>query len=161
MIGSAIREFNPDTDKQAIISLIAELQDNEQTFDDRIPPGIEMAERYYDWTMQRGAENSGKIFVVEVSGAVVGFISVLARMKYTDPDEYSHEYSLVDEFIVHQPLRGQGLGKALMAKAESYTRECGVKRLQLDVTASNLKARRFYTSWGFETLSLEMEKRLD
>jgi ribosomal protein S18 acetylase RimI-like enzyme len=156
-----IREFNPDTDKQAVIGLMAELQDNEKTFDDRIPSGLEMAEKYYDWTMQRCTENSGKIFIAELGGEVAGFICVLDRMKYTDPDEYPHEYSLVDEFIVHQPFRGKGLGKALMARAEAYTKECGVTRLQLEVTASNVKARRFYTSWGFETMWLDLEKKLD
>jgi GNAT superfamily N-acetyltransferase len=160
MITPVIREFNPGTDKQAVIGLIAELQDNEKTFDDRIPPGVDMAGTYYDWTIERARENSGKIFVAEVEGVITGFISVLARMKYTDPDEYPHEYALVDEFVVHQPLRDKGLGKALMARAEEYARECGATRLQLNVTASNLKARRFYTSWGFETMWLEMEKRL-
>jgi ribosomal protein S18 acetylase RimI-like enzyme len=156
-----IREFHPDTDKQAVIALIAELQDNEKSFDDRIPPGSEMAETYYDWMLKRNAEYAGKIFVAESGGAVVAFINVLGRMKYTDPDEYPHEYAYIDEIIVRSQFRDTGIGRKLMAAAETYARECGVNRLQLEVTASNVKARRFYTSIGFETLWLSLEKKLE
>ena len=156
-----IREYNSKTDKKAVIALVKELQDSEKTFDPRIPPGVEVAESYFIWMMKRCQKYSGKLFIAEEEGNAIGFISVLSRMKYSDPDDYAHEYALIEDLIVHAPYRGRGIGSKLLSKAEKYVREEGILRLQLEVTAANSKARRLYNIAGFQEAWIELEKKLD
>ena len=158
---ATIREYNPRKDKKAVIVLIEELQDSEKTFDVRIPTGFEIAKPYFAWMMSRCRKYSGKLFVAEDKGNVIGFITVLGRMKYTDPDDYPHEYALIEDLIVCAPYRRRGIGRHLLSRAEEYAREVGVLSLQLEVTAANSKARRLYNSSGFQEAWIELEKKLD
>ncbi len=158
---AVIREYNSRTDKKVVIDLIKELQDSEKTFDPRIPAGAEVAGPYFSWMMRRCRKYSGKLFIAEDDGNAVGFISVLGRMKYTDPDDYPHEYALIEELVVHAPYRGRGLGRQLLSKAEEYVRGIGIRSLQLEVTAANSQARRLYKSAGFQEAWIELEKKLD
>ncbi|MDD5702169.1 MAG: GNAT family N-acetyltransferase [Dehalococcoidales bacterium] len=158
---AAIREYNSKKDKKAVIDLIKELQDAEKTFDPRIPTGAEVAVPYFAWMMKRCRKYSGKLFIAEDDGNVIGFISVLGRVKYTDPDDYPHEYALIEELVVRAPYRGRGLGRQLLSKAEEYVRGIGSLSLQLEVTAANSQARRLYKSAGFQEAWIELEKKLD
>lgn len=155
-----IREFNPKVDRPAVLHLIQELQDSERNFDTRLPPGSEIAATYIDWMLQRCRKYQGKIFVSEDGSRAVGFVTVLARMKYTDPDAYPHEYALVSELVVDAPFRGRGLGRALLSRAEEYAWYMEASSLQLEVTAGNLMARRLYASRGFIESWLGLEKEL-
>ncbi len=105
---ASIREYNPRIDKKAVIALIMELQDSEKSFNPRLPSGVEVAKPYFAWMMKRCQKYDGKIFVAEEEGEVIGFISVFGRMKYTDPDDYPHDYPFVEDLVVHAPYRGRG-----------------------------------------------------
>jgi ribosomal protein S18 acetylase RimI-like enzyme len=155
-----IREYKPRRDKRAVIDLVGQLQDSEKTFDKRLPAGSEVKEAYFEWMRGQGRKHSGKIFVAEADDKVVGFISVLGRMKYPAPDDYPHESAFVTDLIVLEPYRGRGIGRMLLSKAEDYARELGVHRLQLEVTFNNSKARRLYSSYGFENDLIRVEKKL-
>ena len=62
--------------------------------------------------------------------------------------------------FVARKFRNQGLGKKLLAAAESYAREKKVKWLRIGVFADNQVANRLYESMGFRSLFLEREKEL-
>lgn len=157
---ATIREYNSKIDKKAVITLIQELQDSEKTFDARIPTGAEIAEPYFEWMIKRCRKYYGKIFIAEEEGNIIGFMTVLGRMKYTDPDDYPHEYALIEDLIIHAPFRRRGLGYRLLLKAEEYARAMRVFSLQLEVTAANTNARKLYNLAGFKESWIELEKKL-
>jgi ribosomal protein S18 acetylase RimI-like enzyme len=110
--------------------------------------------------MKRCRKYSGKVFIAEDEGQAVGFITVLGRMKYTDPDDYPHEYALIEDLIVHVTHRGRGIGRQLLSRAEDFAREIDIASLQLEVTAANFRARNIYNLAGFQEAGLELEKKL-
>jgi GNAT superfamily N-acetyltransferase len=155
-----IREYNPKRDRKAVTELAGELQDSEKTFDPRIPAGADVKEAYFKWMTRQRRKYSGKIFVAEDDGKTVGFVSVFGRMKYPTPDDYPYEYAYISDLIVQKAYRGKGLGRMLLSWAEEYARSLGVSRLQLEVTFANKRARRLYSSFGFENDLIRVEKKL-
>jgi GNAT superfamily N-acetyltransferase len=55
----------------------------------------------------------------------------------------------IDEFFVTPAFRRQGIGAALLLKAENVLRESGVQRLQLQLGSANARARDFYAARGY------------
>ena len=88
-------------------------------------------------------------------------------------------WGVVDEahllnIAVHQELRGEGYGKAILDYLESACRERGLEKIILEVGRRNTDARRLYKQKGFSTIgfrrgyyrdigddALVMEKRIE
>ena len=62
---------------------------------------------------------------------------------------YEGPVALLDELYVAPLLRGQGVGSALLATAESVTRERGGELLEIGVDGEDTDARRFYERHGY------------
>jgi GNAT superfamily N-acetyltransferase len=62
---------------------------------------------------------------------------------------YEGRVGLLDELYVVPGLRGQGVGSALLAAAESVTRERGGALLEINVDGQDTDARRFYERRGY------------
>ena len=54
------------------------------------------------------------------------------------------------EIAVQPAMQGRGYGKALLAHAIALARRNGAVRMFLEVRESNARARKMYTSFGFE-----------
>jgi GNAT superfamily N-acetyltransferase len=62
---------------------------------------------------------------------------------------YDGPVGLLDELYVVPARRGQGLGSALLAAAESETRRRGGEVLEINVDGDDTDARRFYERHGY------------
>ena len=62
------------------------------------------------------------------------------------------------DIFVKEELRGKGIGKMLIEKAEGYCRQRGYSRLSLMVSAGNQAALRLYASTGFKRDQVNMGK---
>jgi len=62
---------------------------------------------------------------------------------------YEGPVALLDELYVVPELRGQGVGSALLAAAESVTRARGGELLEINVDGQDTDARRFYERRGY------------
>ncbi len=83
------------------------------------------------------------VFVVDDDGEVVGRLS-LAR----DPHPASRHVADLG-LMVALSHRRRGLGRALLARAVSWARQSGVRKLELHVFPWNLPAIALYESFGF------------
>ncbi|MEP7092242.1 MAG: GNAT family N-acetyltransferase [Nocardioidaceae bacterium] len=96
------------------------------------------------------------LHVAVVDDVVVGFVALSTRTHFTgDVDAY------VGELVVAPGRERQGIGRALLAVAESWAREHGLVSLTLDTGAVNTVARRVYASAGFVEEDVRLTKRLD
>ncbi|MBR4866532.1 MAG: GNAT family N-acetyltransferase [Clostridia bacterium] len=93
-----------------------------------------------------------RLFVAEVQGRVAAFLALEVHR-----EELTFTY--VDDFAVTQAFRGRGIGHALMAAAEDYTRSVGIPVISLHVEKHNTGARRLYDSLGY-TLYEDQDTRL-
>ena len=75
-----IREYDPTTDYPALRMCFIELQAWEQSFEPGLLAPEEAADPYLAEVFWNCAESSGRIFLAEANGIVVGFVCVLAKV---------------------------------------------------------------------------------
>jgi GNAT superfamily N-acetyltransferase len=102
-----------------------------------------------------GLETSGHdIFVGVAEGAEVGQLWL-----FTDPEALARE-TFIYEIAIDEQHRGKGLGRGLLAAAESWCAEHGVTVVRLNVFAFNMTAISLYESSGYSVTNLNMMKRI-
>ena len=97
----------------------------------------------FGWTLRNfsDAHASGNaLTVLTVDGVTAGIAAV---MHVLDESELM-------EIAVQPAMQGRGYGKALLAQAIALARRNGAVRMFLEVRESNARARKMYTSFGFE-----------
>lgn len=97
----------------------------------------------FGWTLRNfsDAHASGNtLTVLTVDGVTSGIAAV---MHVLDASELL-------EIAVQPAMQGRGYGKALLAQAIALARRNGAVRMFLEVRESNARARKMYTSFGFE-----------
>lgn len=97
----------------------------------------------FGWTLRNFSDShaSGNtLTVLTVDGVTSGIAAV---MHVLDESELL-------EIAVQPAMQGRGYGKALLAQAIALARRNGAVRMFLEVRESNARARKMYTSFGFE-----------
>jgi ribosomal protein S18 acetylase RimI-like enzyme len=86
--------------------------------------------------------------VAEVDGVRAGFVLILDSL----PDEVTgDDQAFVVYMAVERELRGNGIGLALLQRAEDEARKRGVPYMALMVTEENAAARALYERAGYRT----------
>lgn len=101
------------------------------------------------------------VLVAESAAEVVGVV-MLAPID--EPPDYSilRPVAALDlGIVVDKSLRHRGVGRRLMAAAETAARGRGATAIGLDMHAENVPARRLYESLGYRTFGLLMRRELD
>lgn len=155
-----IRECDRNTDFDGMRACLIELQEFERRIDPRKPAGDEIATAYISDALSQCAECHGRIFVADEEGEIAGYATVLARVRSGTLDDGDLEYAYLADLVVRAAYRGRGMGRDLIAKAETYARGEGAKWLRVCVLAENQGARRLYHTSGFSELYVDFEKDL-
>ena len=100
-------------------------------------------------------ENVG-VFVAEQNHSLTGFVVVLVRMTPDIPILVPRCYALIENIGVDKSHQKQGIGKALMARAQQFASAKGASSLELTVYEFNQDARAFYEALGYQTESRRM-----
>lgn len=90
------------------------------------------------------------------AGTFLGYVLVGPGGGFLTPEEYGFVYDV----WVAPPHRGRGIGKRLVTWAEGWAREKGYRRIKLEVSATNARARRIYEELGFRDERHHMGKTL-
>ena len=98
------------------------------------------------------------VFVAEdaASGRPLGFAHVKTFTDYFTAEPHGH----VSDLVVAEGSEGRGVGSALMAAAEDWSRARGHRLLTLNVFDENRRARRLYDRLGYRPDTLRMVKVL-
>ncbi len=156
-----IRHYTPD-DRAALRSLVLDLHEEVRRYDPDLVLGEDFLVGYFEQLLAKQAGSAGGIYLaVTPEGTVVGYVVLYGRLHPPGADERPDPYAWVAELYVRSSLRDQGLGEALLARAEAHARDLGVYKIELAVVAENAAARRFYERQGYRDRSLVMTKRLD
>ncbi|MEO8432352.1 MAG: GNAT family N-acetyltransferase [Acidobacteriota bacterium] len=87
------------------------------------------------------------VFVAEdPDGRPLGFVHMHELTDYFTGETHGH----VSDIVVASDGEGRGVGRALMAAGEKWSRERGHRLLSLNVFGDNARARRLYDRLGFE-----------
>ena len=155
-----ILEFDKRVHLQQLRDCIIDLQDYERSIDPRMPSGSDIVDEYVPQMLLRCKSALGQIFVAEVDGNVAGYVTILTKVSSGELEDGNIEYGLVDDLVVLQKYRGEGLGRDLLVKAEEYAKDHDVRWLRIAVLAANRSAKELYSTMGFSDLFVEMEKDL-
>jgi ribosomal protein S18 acetylase RimI-like enzyme len=85
-------------------------------------------------------------YVYETNGKVTGFISIVFYMTFF----HRVGTAQVNELVVDDHFRGQGIGQALMQAAELEARQRGMDELEVGTEKENQAAQQFYRKYGFD-----------
>jgi ribosomal protein S18 acetylase RimI-like enzyme len=146
------RELEPDN-RQAVLGLAERLCIGVASWRD---PGL-VAAAVRGWVEDSvvAAGNGDSELFVAVTDRVVGFVSVGQREHFTgEVDAY------VGELVVDGSVERQGVGRALMQRAQSWARDRGLTRLTLETGAANRMARVFYAELGYEEEDVRLTRAL-
>jgi GNAT superfamily N-acetyltransferase len=103
------------------------------------------------------ANPSIELYVARRDGAVVGTIQVLFS-----PHIGGHGglRCILESVFVSAGARGQGVGAAMLAKAEERARSRGATLITLASSAKRVNAHRFYEQHGYVKTSVAFKKRM-
>lgn len=102
-------------------------------------------------------EKDNLLLVYEKDGAVCGFLYATFESEGASDYWDSRTFCRVQEIIVDKPLRGQGIGTALMDEVRREAVSRGCPKLELQVWAFNGGACAFWTKQGFTPYMYCME----
>jgi ribosomal protein S18 acetylase RimI-like enzyme len=97
---------------------------------------------------------SSHILLAEIQGQAVGLLSYSIR-----PDLYhAAPTALIEELVVSEGFRSQGVGGALLDEVLSRLEKSGCAEVSLSVLNDNLDAIRLYRAHGLADEALYLEK---
>jgi ribosomal protein S18 acetylase RimI-like enzyme len=96
------------------------------------------------------------LLVAKAGDSMVGFINFTTRKTAL----HSAPSGLIDELIVAEEYRGQGIGRQLISAAVDKCRRLGCCEIEVSTEKTNTKAREFYKSCGFEDVGILLEMHL-
>ena len=100
------------------------------------------------------------VIVAEMGTVLVGCLVVRIQAAREIPILVPQRYAMVDTIVVGQAYQRRGVGRRLMACAETWVQARDIGRIELNVFEFNTGVRRFYENLGYSTLSRRMAKRL-
>ncbi len=137
-----------------VASMVGCTPEQQADFHSRWP--LALKERF-GWTDHGPTKNRSVLWVLEGDDGDYAGHLWLAEQE----DMFTGEVFLfVNTVAVAQPYRGQGLGRFLMARAETEARERRLNGIRLGVDSANAAAPRLYEDLGYSTTRLTMTKSL-
>lgn len=118
-------------------------------------------EEYFKYATREVEKHSGKIFIAVCENRAVGII-ICKIFQGGGEEEITTrcpKVGFISDLAVAAGERRQGIGSALLARAERYFKDCGCEYVQLDVFAPNTGAMELYKNSGYEPLCIYMSKK--
>jgi len=84
-------------------------------------------------------------------GNLVGFLQVGLR-SHADGCDMAHPVGFVEGWFVYEPLRGQGIGEALMHAAEEWSRHHGCVEMASDTWIDESISQKVHKALGFRVV---------
>lgn len=101
------------------------------------------------------------VLLAEEEGDMVGLLMAEVRETPDIAILVPRRYAVIEDIIVHEGRRGEGIGKALMQRAHAWARARGATAVELNVYEFNESARAFYETLGYTTESRKMRRSLE
>jgi len=101
-------------------------------------------------TFVEGAQQRGEIFVFEREGQILSAVTAMLEQKLIHGMAI---YCHIEDVIVHETSRGNGIGKRMMQHVTSWAKEQGCYKSVLNCSND---IKHFYISSGFEERGVSM-----
>lgn len=108
-----------------------------------------------DFFRRRINEKEGVCFVAELNREIVGYLA--GGLAKTYPYRTIKKIAELENTLVKEEFRGQGIGKKLFEKFADWSRSMGIKRIKVSASTNNSRTVKFYESVGFKPYTSELE----
>ena len=103
------------------------------------------------------------VLVADEEGTILGFVVLQTQLTPPIPCMVRYRFAALMDLMVRPDARNKGIGTALIDAARAWTRQNGLRFLELDVLLGNQRARSLYEREGFapvlSTMRLMMEEK--
>lgn len=106
------------------------------------------------------ANEDAALFVAEQQGTIIGMIHCYIRTTPSIPIVVPRRFVQIEDLVVSERFRHQGIGQALIERAHQWTREKGLTEVELGVWEFNTSARALYEKLGYQATRRIMRKHL-
>ncbi len=144
--------FRPETDRvDTVVELWVALAAGQQQYGSHILADTNRTQ-IRESILQRLA---GDRLLVAERADICGFVTYSLERGTFEQDQTR---GVVENLYVEPDARGEGVGTALLERAETALSNRGAEAITLGVMAENEAARRFYRRHGYEPHRIELEK---
>lgn len=112
------------------------------------------------WLAQTIDSPDACMLVAEQQDLLVGAILCTIRSSPAFPLFVPRRYGYINELVVRQSFRGQGIGQQLIQHVHIWAQNQGLTELELGVYEFNTSARSLYEHLGYQTTHRTMRLRL-
>ncbi|RIK39804.1 MAG: hypothetical protein DCC58_14770 [Chloroflexi bacterium] len=104
------------------------------------------------------AYEPSSVLIAELDGRIVGKLELFIARK-----SVHGRFGMIRRFAVVEDLRGQGIGKQMLAAAYEHARAAGCSFVELSVDITNPEAHAFYRreGWVEDRVEILMRRSLD
>jgi ribosomal protein S18 acetylase RimI-like enzyme len=151
-MGEPIIPIRPadDDDRAAVLELAPRLAEGVAPWRDQTE-ALLAGRRWLEESLDAAKNGDGAVLVAADAAGMAGVVSVRPSTHFTgERDGY------IGELVVADRASRRGIGRALIAAADAWARDHGLRNLTLHTGAFNANARGFYAAQGF----VEEEVRL-
>jgi len=156
-----IREADLARDRTGLLAFIVGSQHFENTIEPnrRLDPRV--AEDHLGKMLSLLGERAGQIFVAAGdTDQAIGWGIVVEQEDDIYVVAEERRYAYIAELFVAEPLRGSGIGRALIAACEDWCRARGLSVMQIGVLPGNLRAHDIYRRQGYADYGIQLRKYL-
>ncbi|SRR5712691_1310768 len=106
------------------------------------------------------ANEDAAVFVAEQQDTMIGMIHCCMRTTPSLLVVVPRRFVYIEDLVVSEHFRSQGVGQILVERVHHWAREKGVTEVELGVWEFNTPARTFYEKLGYQTTRRVMRKQL-
>ena len=115
-------------------------------------------ELFIEYIVGHVSDTNFRCIVAESGQEIVGYC--IARVEEKPPVYPEPRYGYIDNICVDKKYHFQGIGSKLLAGAEEWFKEQGIKRVECFQAVDNNKAREFWARKGYDTYMEQRSKIL-
>jgi ribosomal protein S18 acetylase RimI-like enzyme len=153
-----IREAHSD-DVEGLVELWIELMDFHRDRDPFFSRSDDAHDRFGEFIKTKMESDEAVVLVAEQDGSLIGFS--MAMVRDYPPVFETVRHGFIQDVIVTERARRQGIGKQLYEETLAWIRSQGISRVELEVASSNPVSQAFWYQMGFhdsiKRLALDLE----
>jgi len=155
-MGEPIIRIRPagDDDRAAVLELAPRLAEGVAPWRDQAE-ALLAGRRWLEESLDGAKNGDGAVLVAADATGIAGVVSIRSSTHFTgERDGY------IGELVVADRASRRGIGRALIAAAEAWARDHGLRNLTLHTGAFNAGARGFYAALGFTEEEVRLTRPL-
>jgi GNAT superfamily N-acetyltransferase len=156
-----IRDAIWPQDREAAIGFIDGLQHFERRYEANLRIDVSVGADYLEVLLGEVTRRGGIVRIAESEGRAIGWAVAWAEDDNVYVVAEERRFVYISELFIAEAARGAGIGRALIAACEDWSRGQGIRILKIGVLPGNVRAARIYAEAGYAPYATRLRKYID